>query len=196
MEDEGRIGTELTFEGSKPIERLDFALFTEAAQRGGKDAEPIKRQRRSGPPARRSRQQSLGTTTKDSSSTNSPSPTFTTRARSRAETEALRMPNLHLTKEQVLAPHHLPDGQRGDFPARAAINTSPATRATTFRKAGGSSRNTTAWDATSSSPASRTILMGLQAISGRAGAVASEASDRRRARRSRMAAQVPLESRA
>src|SRR2546421_251764 len=42
MEEEGRIGTELTFEGSKPIERLDFALFTEAAQRGGKDAEPIK----------------------------------------------------------------------------------------------------------------------------------------------------------
>ena len=28
FEDEGRIGTELTFEGSKPIERLDFALFT------------------------------------------------------------------------------------------------------------------------------------------------------------------------
>ncbi len=42
FEDEGRIGTELTFEGSKPIERLDFALFTETAQRGGKDAEPIK----------------------------------------------------------------------------------------------------------------------------------------------------------
>ena len=42
MEDEGRIGTELTFEGSKPIERLDFALFTETSQRGGKEAEPIK----------------------------------------------------------------------------------------------------------------------------------------------------------
>ena len=42
FEDEGRIGTELTYEGSKPIERLDFALFTEVAQRGGKDAEPIK----------------------------------------------------------------------------------------------------------------------------------------------------------
>src|SRR5260370_38371575 len=42
FEDEGRIGTELTFEGSKPIERLDFALFTEAAQRGGKDLEPLK----------------------------------------------------------------------------------------------------------------------------------------------------------
>ena len=41
FEDEGRIGTELTYEGSKPIERLDFALFTEIAQRGGKQAEPI-----------------------------------------------------------------------------------------------------------------------------------------------------------
>src|SRR5207302_1831348 len=40
FEDEGRIGTELTAEGSKPIERLDFALFTEVAQRGGH--EPIK----------------------------------------------------------------------------------------------------------------------------------------------------------
>jgi len=31
LEDEGRIGTELTNEGSKPIERLDFALLTEDA---------------------------------------------------------------------------------------------------------------------------------------------------------------------
>src|ERR1700730_3231368 len=34
LEDEGRIGTELTNEGSKPIERLDFALYTEDAKRG------------------------------------------------------------------------------------------------------------------------------------------------------------------
>ena len=34
LEDEGRIGTELTNEGSKPIERLDFALWTEDAKRG------------------------------------------------------------------------------------------------------------------------------------------------------------------
>ncbi len=33
-EEEGRIGTELTNEGSKPIERLDFALLTEKAKRG------------------------------------------------------------------------------------------------------------------------------------------------------------------
>src|SRR5277367_5105634 len=40
LEDEGRIGTELTFEGSKPIERLDVALLTEVAERGS--GEPIK----------------------------------------------------------------------------------------------------------------------------------------------------------
>jgi hypothetical protein len=34
LEDEGRIGTELTNEGSKPIERLDFSLYTEDAKRG------------------------------------------------------------------------------------------------------------------------------------------------------------------
>ncbi len=34
LEDEGRIGTELTNEGSKPIERLDFARLTEDAKRG------------------------------------------------------------------------------------------------------------------------------------------------------------------
>ena len=34
FEGEGRIGTELTNEGSKPIERLDFALQTENAKRG------------------------------------------------------------------------------------------------------------------------------------------------------------------
>ena len=35
LEDEARIGTELTFEGSKPIERLDFALQTHPAEREG-----------------------------------------------------------------------------------------------------------------------------------------------------------------
>jgi hypothetical protein len=34
LEEEGRIGTELTNEGSKVIERLDFALLTEDAKRG------------------------------------------------------------------------------------------------------------------------------------------------------------------
>jgi cytochrome c551/c552 len=35
MEAEGRIGTELTQEGSKPVERLDFALFTHEAENEG-----------------------------------------------------------------------------------------------------------------------------------------------------------------
>ena len=35
FEQEGRIGTELTLEGSKPIERLDFALLTHEAEREG-----------------------------------------------------------------------------------------------------------------------------------------------------------------
>jgi cytochrome c551/c552 len=35
LEDESRIGTELTKEGSKPIERLDFALLTHEAERDG-----------------------------------------------------------------------------------------------------------------------------------------------------------------
>ena len=47
LEDEGRIGTELTNEGSKPIERLDFALLTEDAKRGvlpdGKQTSPARR---------------------------------------------------------------------------------------------------------------------------------------------------------
>jgi cytochrome c2 len=34
LEEESRVGTELTNEGSKPIERLDFALYTEDAKQG------------------------------------------------------------------------------------------------------------------------------------------------------------------
>jgi cytochrome c2 len=34
LEEEGRIGTELTNQGSKVVDRLDFALFTEQAKRG------------------------------------------------------------------------------------------------------------------------------------------------------------------
>ena len=35
LEEEGRIGTELTLEGSKPVERLDFALLTHEAETEG-----------------------------------------------------------------------------------------------------------------------------------------------------------------
>jgi cytochrome c551/c552 len=101
MEDEGRIGTELTYEGSKPIERLDFALFTEAAQRGGKDAEPIKDKedlaRLPDGPAKEPWYDHKGFFEHKLAE-----PNVYDQGKVKTETEALRMPNLHLTKDQVL----------------------------------------------------------------------------------------------
>jgi len=103
LEDEGRIGTELTYEGSKPIERLDFALSTEPAQRGGKESEPIKDQ------------EDLDRLPDGAASKpwynhkgffehKLAEPNVYDQGMSdyKSETEKLRMPNLHLTKDQVL----------------------------------------------------------------------------------------------
>ena len=101
FEDEGRIGTELTYEGSKPIERLDFALFTEVAQRGGKDAEPIKDKedlaRLPDGPAKDSWYDHKGFFEHKLAE-----PNIYDQGKVKGETEALRMPNLHLSKEEVL----------------------------------------------------------------------------------------------
>jgi cytochrome c551/c552 len=101
MEEEGRIGTELTFEGSKPIERLDFALFTEVAQRGGKDAEPIKNQedlaRLPDGPAKEPWYDHKGFFEHKLAE-----PNIYDQGKIKSEIDASRMPNLHLTKEQVL----------------------------------------------------------------------------------------------
>jgi cytochrome c2 len=101
MEDEGRIGTELTFEGSKPIERLDFALFTEPSQRGGKDSEPIKDKedlaRLPDGPATKPWYDHKGFFEHKLAE-----PNVYDQGKVKSETEALRMPNVHLTKEQVL----------------------------------------------------------------------------------------------
>jgi cytochrome c2 len=101
FEDEGRIGTELTYEGSKPIERLDFALFTEAAQRGGKDAEPIKDKedlaRLPDGPAKDPWYDHKGFFEHKLAE-----PNIYDQGKVKGETEALRMPNLHLSKEEVL----------------------------------------------------------------------------------------------
>jgi cytochrome c551/c552 len=100
MEDEGRIGTELTFEGSKPIERLDFALFTVPAQRGGKDSEPIKNKedlaRLPDGPATKPWYDHKGFFEHKLAE-----PNVYDEGMVKSETEALRMPNLHLTKDQV-----------------------------------------------------------------------------------------------
>ena len=101
FEDEGRIGTELTYEGSKPIERLDFALFTEISQRGGKDAEPIKDKedlaRLPDGPAKEPWYDHKGFFEHKLAE-----PNIYDQGKVKGETEALRMPNLHLTKDQVL----------------------------------------------------------------------------------------------
>ncbi len=101
FEDEGRIGTELTYEGSKPIERLDFALFTEVSQRGGKDAEPIKDKedlaRLPDGPATQPWYDHKGFFEHKLAE-----PNVYDQGKVKSETEALRMPNLHLTKDQVL----------------------------------------------------------------------------------------------
>jgi cytochrome c2 len=102
MEDEGRIGTELTSEGSKPIERLDFALFTEVAQRGGKNAEPITNPedlaRLPDGPAKTEWYDHKGFFEHKLAE-----PEIYDKGKIKSETEVLRMPNLHLTAEQIRA---------------------------------------------------------------------------------------------
>src|SRR5271168_3359908 len=98
MEDEGRIGTELTFEGSKPIERLDFALLTEVAQRGSSepivDADDLARLPEG--PAKGPWYDHKGFFEHKLAE-----PNIWDKGKIKPELEKLRMPNLHLTKEQV-----------------------------------------------------------------------------------------------
>jgi mono/diheme cytochrome c family protein len=151
FEDEGRIGTELTYEGSKPIERLDFRIVHRTAQRGGKDAEPIKDQRRSGsgcPTVPRRpvvRPQRILRAQTGRAQRLRPGQG---EERDRSSAHAERAPD----ERSGARSHNVPDGQPGDFPALQLSVQARRLRATIFRKAGGSSRNTTAWDATSSSP--------------------------------------------
>jgi cytochrome c551/c552 len=100
FEDEGRIGTELTSEGSKPIERLDFALFTEEAQRGGKDpiTDPEDLQRLPDGPAKRPWYNHKGFFEHKLAE-----PNVYDKGMIKSDTEKLRMPNVHLNKEQIQA---------------------------------------------------------------------------------------------
>jgi mono/diheme cytochrome c family protein len=98
MEDEGRIGTELTYEGSKPIERLDFALFTDEAQRGGKEpiTDPEDVVRLPEGPAKGPWYDHKGFFEHKLAE-----PEIYDKGMIKSETEVLRMPNLHLSKDQV-----------------------------------------------------------------------------------------------
>lgn len=98
LEDEGRIGTELTVEGSKPIERLDFALLTETAQRGGSEpiTDAINVARLPEGPAKRPWYDHKGFFEHKLAE-----PDIWDKGKIKPELEKLRMPNLHLTKEQI-----------------------------------------------------------------------------------------------
>jgi hypothetical protein len=98
LEDEGRIGTELTVEGSKPIERLDFALLTEAAQRGGHEpiTDPNDLARLPEGPAKAPWYDHKGFFEHKLAE-----PDIWDQGKIKPELEKLRMPNLHLTKEQI-----------------------------------------------------------------------------------------------
>ena len=100
LEDEGRIGTELTFEGSKPVERLDFALLTEVAQRGGSEpiTDPDDLARLPEGPAKQAWYDHKGFLEHKLAE-----PNIWDKGKIKPDTEKLRMPNMHLTKEQVRA---------------------------------------------------------------------------------------------
>jgi len=100
FEDEGRIGTELTVEGSKPIERLDFALLTETAQRGGHEpiTDPDDLARLPGGPAKSAWYDHKGFFEHKLAE-----PQIWDQGKIKPEAEKLRMPNLHLSKDEVQA---------------------------------------------------------------------------------------------
>jgi cytochrome c551/c552 len=98
LEDEGRIGTELTQEGSKPIERLDFALFTVPAERGTVEAitDPEDLARLPEGPAKGSWYNLKGFFEHKLAE-----PNVYDKGKNKGPLEALRMPNLHLNQEQI-----------------------------------------------------------------------------------------------
>jgi len=100
LEEEGRIGTELTYEGSKPIERLDFALLTETAQRGGREpiVDPADRARLPEGPAKTPWYNHKGFFEHKLAE-----PDVWDVGLIKSESEKLRMPNMHLSKDQILA---------------------------------------------------------------------------------------------
>ena len=187
LEDEGRIGTELTQEGSKPIERLDFALFTVPAERGTEEpiTDPDDLARLPEGPAKGPWYNLKGFFEHKLAE-----PNVYDKGKIKGPMEALRMPNLHLTKEQIQAlttfllgsqQSSLPDSYQyvpGDCPPRHSGRLVDHQEVQLHGLPPVHSRTANRDD-------------GVEAISGCAGAVAAEAAHRGGARRSRMAAEIP-----
>ncbi|MFZ3213619.1 MAG: c-type cytochrome [Terriglobales bacterium] len=97
FEDEGRIGTELTVEGSKPLERLDFALDTKKAEEGKEviTDKAILARLPEGPAT------SDWYNHKGFFEHKLAMPNIYDQGMIKPETEKLRMPDPHLTKDQI-----------------------------------------------------------------------------------------------
>ncbi len=102
FEDEGRIGTELTAEGSKPIERLDFALLTHDSEYGGKEPITDATIRARLPDPDRAKKGSWYDR-KGFFEHKLAMPDVFDLGKIKGEKEVLRMPDPHLTPEQIRA---------------------------------------------------------------------------------------------
>ena len=190
LEDEGRIGTELTYEGSKPIERLDFALFTEARSAAAKTRSPSPTRKiwRDCPRAPRKPWYDH----KGFFEHKLAEPNVYDQGKVKGEMEALRMPNLHLTKEQVLdLTTFLMGSQETSLPAELSVQTRRCAPRHSGRLVDRKEIQLHGMPPVHPRPANDPD--GIEAISGCAGAIAAEVADGRRARRSGMAAQIPFE---
>jgi len=94
MEDEQRIGTELTLEGSKPIERLDFALLQQPAMQGKDPMTGLEIGRKD---------RASWYDTKGFFENKLRSPGIYDRGKVKSPDERLRMPNIYLPESDVTA---------------------------------------------------------------------------------------------
>ena len=138
LEDEGRIGTELTNEGSKPIERLDFALLHGRRQAG---ILPDGKKSPRGPwyDLKGFFENKLTDPAVFDHGKYKPDPM-----------DRLRMPKPNVTQGRHRRAHDIPAWLHRSHRCRRNTCTSPRTSAPPFKRAGGSSPNTTASAATRS----------------------------------------------
>lgn len=95
LEDDQRIGTELTPEGSKPIERLDFALLTEPAMRG---EDPVTGQEMDGANGRETWYDHKGFFENKLKN-----PGIYDKGKEKPPEERLKMPNIYLESQDITA---------------------------------------------------------------------------------------------
>jgi cytochrome c551/c552 len=95
LEDDQRIGTELTPEGSKPIERLDFALLTEPAKKG---EDPVTGEEMDGAKGRENWYDHKGFFENKLKN-----PGIYDKGKEKPPEERLRMPNIYLEEQDITA---------------------------------------------------------------------------------------------